>query len=336
MVKEKNQILAFFANPHHTYERVEKDIKIFEDTFGKLDSNSFSLEFKRYYNIIKNYRRKIDEIYLLEEKKQVINTLRFIRSQLFSVSKRETIEDFQFLVKKLLYPGWTTPLKQHLDSLYIFLLNWKDFFFSYSRNKNERILQYPEAINERFRKFIRRELGLGKDMREKSDWKTENLMAKAILNVLKEANLDPFFDNYSINAGQNIESEIQKWSTNTFSLIQLINISMFHKTIDPKDNWCFLEFIHFYDANKKLISSKNLDIETLESRIFFLLLGRDFDEVFPFAGFNDEYDNWVEEIKNKKFYFIDPEASYKENRNQIKELAKTIINIKTRLIEQIK
>jgi hypothetical protein len=136
---------------------------------------------------------------------------------------------------------WDAPAQQMYSDRVEFVVEWQDYFLSYTNRGT------PE-INNEFRPMIEFVLK-GKERGSMDD---ENCVVKIFVKYLVENGMRGFFDLEKIQPGDVIQDELRKYCTKTFSMVQFLEHAAAAFTTADKRNWCLTEYELFGEARAAL------------------------------------------------------------------------------------
>jgi hypothetical protein len=216
---------------------------------------------------------------------------------------------------------WDTPARQMYSDRVEFVVEWRDYFLSYTNRGTP-------AINNEFRPMIEFVLK-GKERGSMDD---ENCVVKIFVKYLVENGTRGFFDLEKIQPGDVIQDEVRKYCTKTFSMVQFIEDSAVAFATVGKRNWCLTEYELFGEARKTLeqfMGKRPANYFVVTPDV------KETEDLFP-AVEPEEYKAWFNEAMEVKAIRLPPDAaSQRKWRVEFKRLAKAIIEQRNACMERI-
>jgi hypothetical protein len=217
------------------------------------------------------------------------------------------------LLKKRIYAEWNKEQCSYFDRGLKMLVEWKDFFLSYTNRK------FHETNNQ-FEGLLSQVLdaNIYEDNINKS-----NCVGRLLFHYLDLHGLTCFFDQRNLTCGDILKEEIFKHCTSVYVFVQLVGLPTLYYG-DGSTNWCYREFKRFDEW---------LDnTGTHQSGRFQFVLTGEREEVFP-QRFHPSYKEWKNRIDEHIFIENLGELSLKKLRKKMVELAKAIIKTRDRMLE---
>ncbi len=304
---------------HTKIEIEEGDGRKLLDAFGVNDRHDL-LQIRGYYDayrLVSECASIVQAIPLRcpEPDEQVRESLRLLRRMVDQRVEPFKTETLQRLVEGRLRKGWPASQQAIYDEKKE-ILEWRDFFVSYTNRD-------ASVINQQFQDLIK-DCGfvISKDSKHVS-----NYLARVITRHLRRyQNLSGFYDENDLPVGDNITKDVERFCTNSFALIQVIEPLTFE--MEPPPNWCFQEYTWLTENTRmnKILLDKN--------RHFFILTDRELSAIEP-AHFDDKYQKWRAHIIELKHLHI----ALNDERNitlrgKIQQIAKQIVALRSEIIER--
>jgi hypothetical protein len=242
---------------------------------------------------------------------QVRESIRLLRRMIDDGETQKKIGATRLLVEGRLYRSWP-PEQQAAYDRKKEILDWRDFFVSYTNRD-------APATNNQFRLLIKSCLGkvpTGDDNRS-------NFLARVVTRHLRRyQNLTGFFDEDTLQVGESIEDEVDKYCSRAFALVQLIEPLTLER--EPPRNWCFHEYTQFSSnpAITRLLGNRH--------RHFFLVAGAKFEDVRP-ANLIALYAGWAERISEVKYIALQNERN-STLRSKIQDIAGRILSVRAEIV----
>jgi hypothetical protein len=232
---------------------------------------------------------------------------------------------FHAFVKETLYKDWNEKQKQYYDETVIQLLNWKDFFFSYSRKTNYGLAKFNEEHRTLITK-INKEYIIGVD---KEDWGKKNMLAWAIFDRIHELDgtLEGFYDSRDIGIGDDPSLKVHDACFSSFCLIQLIQEGVFG--IIPEKNWPFKEYNLFSENHCDFSKGKDAEfLKKINCRFHYIVTGEKVESIKP-AVLHTDFEQWYENLSIKRIHItIHNRLTPISIRQAIKDIGLKISEIK--------
>jgi hypothetical protein len=314
----KEKLIRLFAD--HAVEDIEKDgskllISIVgNDQYRKLTDD---LEFIDWLENLKELRDDLDQVLEgVESLRQVKACLKWLHDKKEISEMNDDKEYFLLgvkLLKKRIYTKWNEEQCSYFDRGLEMLVEWKDFFLSYTNRK------FHETNNQ-FEELLSRVLdaNIYKDNINKS-----NCVGQLLFHYLDLHGLTCFFDQRNLTCGDILKEEIFKHCTSVYAFVQLVGLSTLYYE-DGSINWCYQEFKRFDEWVVKT--------GTRQSGRFQFVLTSEKKEVFP-QRLHPSYKDWKKRIDEHIFIENLGEMSCKKLRIKMVELAKAIIKTRDRMLE---
>jgi hypothetical protein len=247
----------------------------------------------------------------LDVGEQVRESIRLIRRMIDDGEIQKKIDTTRTLLEGKLYGVWPAEQRAVYDKKKE-ILEWRDFFVSYTNRD-------APATNNQFKQLIKSCLG----KIPAADENQSNFLAKVVTRHLRRyQNLTGFFDEESLEIGESIQEEVNKYCTRAFALVQIIEPLTLEK--QPPRNWCFHEYTHFSGnpAVTPILGNRH--------RHFFLVAGAKFEDVRP-ANIIALYEDWVDRIADVKYIALQNERN-STLRSKIQTIAGKILTLRAEII----
>lgn len=247
----------------------------------------------------------------LDVGEQVRESIRLLRRMIDDGEIQKKIDTTRALVEGKLYQSWP-PAQQAIYDGKKEILEWRDFFVSYTNRD-------APATNNQFKQLIKSCLGKIPTAEDNQS----NFLARVVTRHLRRyQNLTGFFDEESLEVGESIQEEVNKYCTRAFALVQIIEPLTLEK--EPPRNWCFHEYTHFSGnpAITPILGNRH--------RHFFLVAGAKFEDVRP-ANVISLYDDWVDRISEVKYIALQNERN-STLRSKIQNVAGRILTLRAEII----
>ena len=243
---------------------------------------------------------------------QVIESLRLLRRMTDDAESDIRIITLRRLIEGRLYNRlWDSPEQTAYDQKKE-LLEWKDFFLSYTNRDG--------ATNERFRALVKSCFS-----KYPLTGGNFNYVAQVISHHLQGyQHLSGFFDRDKLKVGEDIQEKVDEYCRRCFAFVQLVEPLTFSR--EPPKNWCFHEYQQF-SANSKI--SKALGNK---DRHCFVLIDEKLKDLLP-ANIPPVYAEWSARMGRVLTISI---SGYKRNAvlmPQLKEIAKQILKVRAEIID---
>jgi hypothetical protein len=216
---------------------------------------------------------------------------------------------------------WDAPARQMYSDRVEFVVEWQDYFLSYTNRGT------PE-INNVFKPMIEFVLK-GKERGSMDD---DNCVVKIFVKYLVENGMRGFFDMEKIQPGDVIQDELRKYCTKTFSMVQFLEDAAAAFTTADKRNWCLTEYELFGEAREtlgKLMGKRPANYFVITPDV------KETEDLFPVIK-REEYKAWFNEAMEVKAIRLTPDAaSQRKWRAEFKRLAKSIIEQRNAFMEII-
>lgn len=254
-------------------------------------------------------------------KDQVIEAL-YYSSQIIDPKDIHRAAVYYELVTNIYDQDWTTKEMEHFKFYHNALQSYDDYFLSFTNRKID--AKKNNAINRNY-KFLIKSIITGDDYNKANQ--KDNLLAKAINNLLKERGLNGFFYPEKEGDSKDVETKLMEGCKNSFVFIQIVQNIMFKK----KDayNYCHFEYKH---VTTKVKVKKDIKYVLAENSIGDLIEKKD---VFF------EYNLWYKDVFDKdKLTLENTPVKNQEvvqiQRDNIREkLVKEIDRLKWEIIENV-
>ena len=221
---------------------------------------------------------------------------------------------FYQLVNKRLATHWPAESQELFKTKSSIILDWKDFFFSYT-NKD------AGATNSSFKGLIEHQY-----VELPPDLQHINFVARIMVKLLGQYNVQGFADYQHIRPGEVIEEEVFNYCESSFAFIQLIEDQVFVIPSGAGDrNWCLEEFERFRDFQPDVL-------ENLSTKRNFQFLVT--DDAVAYPDNPELYKVWSDAIKGK-LHTVLSELDYKALRVCMKSLAEEIRNVRRSIIKEL-
>ncbi len=246
-------------------------------------------------------------------KEQVKDCLRWIREEKDN-ENLENIEIISRLIGERFYKKeWNQTEKKYFDHGVEMLVDWKDFFLSYTnRNSTETNSDFEDILDHVFKSDFQ-------DNREKM-----NYLAKLIAHYLVNfEGLMAFYDKDNITCGDIIKEKIFLHCTSVFTFVQLVEPIIFSYSKNQK-NWCFEEFKEF----DQWLDNTG---QTPDNRYYFFLTESK-DHVFP-AHFPGIFKDWKAKIEERHYEDLSQLRDNNEIKFKVKIVAKKIVETKKQILD---
>ena len=317
------KFINFFSE--HTIEQIESNGEFILKYFNLSDRTKLDLDFGRNFAYVKKIKISLNKI--KEESKSSLQVLLCLQKIYTNIDDLKYIEIFRKLLFNSIYNDWTDNEKKYFDEVSDILINWKDFFLSYT-NRNARETNYLYQFP------IKQKLG---HRQSDTSWGEKNYLAHVIAEYLGSNNLKAFFDIKNIKCGETIENEIEEQCRSAFCFVQLVQRELLVEEKGKKENWCFKEFNIFrenIETFKKIFFKENDIISLADTKfprvLFFLLADESLDRIKP-AKLPPQYQTWFDTMKATKNIAL----KAKEIRRIIDQIAEEIIDAKNTIIKTI-
>jgi hypothetical protein len=234
---------------------------------------------------------------------------------------REKLEVLQDLIKRLLYPGWTQPEKESYDLKREIIVEWTDYFISYTNRD-------AGSTNLAFRGLIKRSLGY--TPKEQAALR-DNYVARSMVHLFKKRVLFGFFDQDDIKIGEKIGEKIREYCQRTFAFVQLVE-DMALSPPDTPPNWCFFEFSEFTKSDKV---HQALGRQPTRPRLFFLTTDENEKKHITPEHYRrlPTYGPWFKEIEARRFFSL--QVTDAERNTKVQELAKSVAELRQEILDEI-
>ena len=232
--QELDQLVEIFSS--HSVSDIENS----DILQNKIDSDFYKCDnFIEQYSMISEIKLRLETIKQNKKKskEQISECLQWIDKELFDKHTSDNVKLIHKsifterpdiiiqMIKKYFYQFWEKNLIEKYEQILDILLNWKDYFFSYT-NGNAR------EINNDY-KLLLNHVGLFDEDTE------DNCVTKLIVTYLKSYNnLIGFFDRDNMKCGDDIQEKIFEYCQKSFTFIQLVQHGSFRST----GNWCYKEY----------------------------------------------------------------------------------------------
>ena len=236
-----------------------------------------------------------------------IRLLRDMLDQRVLVKKQDVMRS---LIEGRLYPKWD-PLAQALYDRKKAILEWRDFFVSYTNRD-------APATNGQFRRLIKSALGIV----PKGADNQLNYVARVITRHLRRyQGLTGFFDEEDLKMGETLNHQVDQFCRKSFALVQIIEPLALAS--EPPTNWCFYEYSQF---------TENPDVTaSLQRRHYFIVTGTTLGAVRP-AALAGPFDPWVRKIDEVRYLALGHESN-ETIKSKIAEIAKEIVKLRAEVLE---
>lgn len=281
--------------------------------------------------MVKSLRQDVDRIRRPAGKEapaaiQVVRSLQLLddtrqESNAGEPESREKLEVLQDLIKRLLYPGWGQPEKDSYDLKREIVVEWTDYFISYTNRD-------AGSTNLAFRGLIKRSLGY--TPKEQAALK-DNYVARAMVHLFKKNVLFGFFDQDDIKIGEKIGEKIREYCQKTYAFVQLVE-DMALSPPDTPPNWCFFEFSEFTKSDKV---HQALGRQPTHPRLFFLTTDENEKPHITPGRYKrlPTYQPWFKEIKERRYFNL--RSTEAERNEKVQELAKCVDELRQEILDEI-
>jgi hypothetical protein len=273
--------------------------------------------YPRAHRLVSTVRERLDRVSQRRSEEQVSEALALVDEAKRKGGRdaADELEVTRLLVEKLLLPGWTAAQQQRYAHGLEILLQWMDYFLSYTRR------QAPQT-NHAFRGLIKEFYTTLPDARARA---SENFVAKILVWFMKVQGMKGFLDEDDIRIGEVIGDKVVDLCQRSFGFLQLIEDVSF-ADLAPNENWCFEEYQAFSSA-----SYPSALAEQAPLRFFFFLTEKDLVEP---AALPERYKPWFAQV-HKRLRGELAGANRETVRLAVREVAVEIQKFKDAVVKEI-
>lgn len=305
------ELLSLYSN--HSTAEIESGSTLLLRHFQVADANALlALEgYKEAFELVSSCSHTLDGMVTRhpDPVTQVKESIRLVRRMIDDAVAPKRIRAMRELVEKRLRAQWPAEQQAVYDRKKA-ILDWRDFFVSYTRRD-------APATNQQFAALIRSCFGQGQ--RDN----TQNHVARVLTRHLRRyQGLSGFFDEDNIAVGEDIQDKVDDFCQRAFALVQLIEPLALER--EPPRNWCFHEYTQF-TSNQGVAK-----VPESTKRHYFVLTGADLADVRP-ANLPMGFQGWVEHIDKVKFLSLQNERN-STLREKIKGVADQILAARREVI----
>lgn len=307
--------------------------QMLKDAFGSAQYENLieDRDFNKLYTQFVEQKRYVEEIwdkYEGNDEDQIRECLCLVRDAK-EKEGAEVLEVLQGLIKESLYRNWTDDQRAIYDSKYKIIVDWKDYFISYTNRD-------AADTNDDFKRLIKSVYSAMPRIGMRVE---ENFVAKIIVKYLEGNDLRGFFDHNNIKCGDDIEDEIREFCQKSCVFVQLIEPIIFSRP-RGKRNWCFEEYNEFNSMSKILeqVYGKHFDL------CHQFIITEDKVSVLRPANLHQDYSSWYNHVGRTKYKRLKYGGSRYRNaqiidkqqlRREVGEIAIRIIEVRNKIIDTI-
>jgi hypothetical protein len=315
---------------HNDVSSVRLDKSILENAFGHtLDELDADIEFSPLRNLVAELKQKIerkkDTWEVPDRAMQIGACLRVIWNVILfdhatsSVAQRADVLRELFL--EIFRKKWTAAQVEHVEFVVETLKCWKSFFVSYTNRS-------PKSTNDNYKAVI--ETFVEPTVRKSRDWETDNLLADAVIHLLRRDNLyNGFYDKVNIQVSDDLDRKIGPAAGGSFMFVQLLQPETFKapQPPPPERNWCFEEYQIFQVFGERVLQDRAAYREVFRKRFAPLIV----DDQQP-AAVPLDYEAWVARaFKETRYEKLPVEPN--EFKAVVHKLALEIVNLHAQIID---
>jgi hypothetical protein len=279
---------------HNKVTKVREDKSILENAFNKtLDRLGADIEFSPMRNLVAELKQRIEdrqaEWLVPGEVAQIGACLRVIwDGVLFDQYPKSTTDLRADVVKELFLESfkgkWSAAQIAHVEFVADILKSWNGFFVSYTNRS-------PRSTNDKYKAVI--ETFVEPTVRSTRNWDTDNLLADAIVSLLRRENLvHGFYDKINIQVSDNLDLKIGPAAGGSFMFVQLVQPETFYAPRPPPPppppNWCFEEYKIFQVFGERVLKDRSAYRDVFRKRFAPILADDKRPALLPF-----DYRAWM-------------------------------------------
>jgi hypothetical protein len=281
-------------------------------------------DFEKRYTLVHESKKDVEHIagqHQDNTDEQVTECLRLIMDAKKNATA-ESVDVLRQLINKTLYTyDWETHQRQLYDKKYRIIVEWKDYFMSYT-NRN------AAETNRDFKRLIQDVYLAAPPMEQRLE---ESFLAKIIVKYLEANDLEGFFDHEDIRCGDDIEEEVRSYCGAVYTFVQLIEYQSFSRPATRR-NWCCEEYNEFNNSTNSL--SKVCD-EEFGGRHFFIITEKKGElELLKPADLHPHYNSWFDHVRRLHCVGLRDMKS-RDLRLKVWEIAKDIVEIREKIVSRI-
>lgn len=307
---------------------VRRDRTLLEGAFGrKLEELEDDIDFPTLQNFVEERRRRIDDTEaswrVTDRQAQIGACLRLVWNAAppggggrGEVERRMDVTARLFL--RMFAGKWSAEQVAHVEFVLGMLKDWKAFFLSYT---NKSTKPFNDTYADVIRAFVE------PTILKSRNWDTDNLVAEAVQNLLRRANLHyGFYDKINVQVSDNLHDKIAPAAGGSFMFVQVVQRDTF-STAPPPPNWCFEEYTVFQRVGERTLSDRQSYREVFRKRFAPLLIDDKQPVQWPF-----EYEAWLQRAYSEQRYERLPTTAEAFDA-AIHRLAKEIVNLQGQIID---
>ncbi|MCP4405730.1 MAG: hypothetical protein GY801_51560 [bacterium] len=310
----KQKLVKLFSE--NTVAEVKNDGQRIKDVFRARDYKRLmeKTSFRDLYNLVERHKLELEALQRQypDSTNQQLKECLYLLDDIKDEEGWESAELLHQLIKRTMHSSWTDAEKESYDRRSEIILNWKDFFFSYT---NRDAFQ----TNGRFQSLLKEAFGGIPESRLHET----NFVARFIIMALDDEHLKPFADWETIKQGNDIAKKIREYCRTSFTFLQLIERKSFRNPDENSKNWCLEEYEEF----SRCQVVRDLCGRTIEDKNYFLITGERLDTLKP-SSFpasrqqtKSQYEDWYEQISKieyqKNMYNVSDSHLEKTGTNSI-------------------
>jgi hypothetical protein len=284
---------------------------------GSLEELQAIPGYPRAHRLVSTVRERLDRVAQRPVEEQVSEALALVNEAKARGGRdaADELEVTRLLVEKLLLPGWTAAQQQRYTHGLEILLQWMDYFLSYTRRQ-------ASQTNEAFRGLLKEFYTLLPPARARA---SENFVAKILVWFMKVQGMKGFLDDDDLRIGEVIGDKVVDYCQRSFGFLQLIEDVSF-ADLAPHENWSFEEYQAFSSAAYPSALAAQAPL-----RFFFFLTEKDLVEP---AALPAIYKPWFADV-SKRLRGELAGANREMIRLAVREVAAEIQKFKDAVVKEI-